>query len=133
MVIRAMEPISSRGDYAQSTERSTQMSAVRPAEPRPNPAPPSAADPESRTRLLVRQNPWVTRFWMELTPAQQARIERQLHRGNMRLAAGQGEPAAIWDPMGLSDRVGLVFGRVPSAEPPVSPERRDDSTLAGNS
>jgi hypothetical protein len=72
-----------------------------------------AADEEARARALVRQNPWLTRFWMELTPAQRARVERRLnHGGDVRLAAErQAGPEAVWDPMGLSDRASLVFGR----------------------
>jgi hypothetical protein len=90
-------------------------------------------DAESRTRLLVRQNPWLTRFWMELTPAQRARVERQLHRGNVRLAAERTEPAMAWDSMGLSDRAELVFGKGPSFERPAPAEGRSAPTLAGNS
>ncbi len=102
------------------------------AEPRPDPA---AADPEARTRSLVRQNPWLTQFWMELTPAQQARVERQLNRGGMVLAAERAEPAAAWDSMGLSDRAKLIFGNGGGQplERPAPPERRDGSTWARNS
>jgi hypothetical protein len=132
--VRAMEPIANPGDYAPSAERAPQTASVRATEPRPSPAAPAEADPESRTRLLVRQNPWVTRFWMELTPTQQARVERQLYgRSNLRLAAGQTDSAAAWDLMGLADRVALVFGGAPPVERPAPAERRGGSTLAGSS
>ena len=111
-------------------------SRPRAAEPRPETlagagsAAPQAADPEARTRLLVRQNPWLTRFWMELTPAQQSRVERQLRRGDVALAVENSEPAAAWDSMGLADRAALVFGR---GERPAPPDRRDGSIWARNS
>ena len=132
-VVVAMEPIPNPVNHSRPTERSHQSASVRAAEPRPNPAPAPVADAEARTRLLVRQNPWVTRFWMELTPAQQSRVERQLLRGNVRPASGQADAAAAWDPMGLADRVGLVFGRGAPFERPEPPARREGSTLAGSS
>jgi hypothetical protein len=134
-VVVAMEPIPNPADHPRPTERSHQSASVRAAEPRPSPAPipDPAADAEARTRLLVRQNPWVTRFWMELTPAQQSRVERQLLRGNVRPASGQADAAAAWDPMGLADRVGLVFGRGAPLERPEPPAQREGSTLAGSS
>ena len=116
-----------------ATDRNPQPSRVRATEPRPNPAPPAEADADARTRLLVRQNHWLTQFWMELTPAQQRRVERQLTRGNVRLAAGQVEPAAAWDSMGLADRTRLVFGSGAPYERPAPAERRDGSVWAGGS
>ncbi len=115
-----------------SAQPNRDRSARGAAEPRPDPA---AADPEARTRSLVRQNPWLTQFWMELTPAQQARVERQLNRGGMVLAAERAEPAAAWDSMGLSDRAKLIFGNGGGQplERPAPPERRDGSTWARNS
>lgn len=131
----AMQPITSPGDYAPepTPDRDAQSASVRAMEPRPNPAPPSAAETEDRTRLLVRENRWLTRFWEELTPDQRALVERRLQRGNMRLAVRNAEPAAAWDPMGLADRVGLVFGRGAPSERPTPPERRSTPTLAGKS
>ncbi len=139
----AMEPVESPGDRWQMTaaNRLPQQSAatVRAAEPRPDPgvsAPPQGADREDRTRTLVRQNPWLTRFWMELTPAQRARVERQMQRGgDVRLASErQAEPAAVWDPMGLSDRAGLVFGRGTSPGRPAPADNRGGaSAVAGDS
>lgn len=104
----AMEPIPNPA-AAPTRDRPPQSGRTR--APEPNAAPASEADETSRTRQLVRQNQWLTQFWMELTPAQQQRVERRLHRGGgVRLAAEQAQPAAVWDPMGLSDRAKLVFG-----------------------
>jgi hypothetical protein len=70
----------------------------------PTPPPPH---PAQRMANLLRQNAWLARFWSELTPAEQLRVTRALaRRGAQPLAA----PAA-WDPMGLQDRVELMFGR----------------------
>ncbi len=130
----AMEPIPNSSDRWPATDRPPQQSAARATEPRPDPGrPASGTDAEARTRLLVRQNPWLTRFWMELTPAQRARVERQLRRGDVRLAAEQAEPATVWDPMGLSDRVGLVFGRGTPIVRPAPAEGGGAPALAGNS
>ena len=130
----AMEPIENTADRWPAAERPPQQAAVRAAGPRPDPgASPAAADAESRTRLLIRQNPWLTRFWMELTPAQRARVERRLLRGgDVRLASGQAEPAIVWDPMGLSDRVNLVFGGGASSGRVPPAGNRDASALAGD-
>ncbi len=142
----AMEP---RPDAASSPEadwRGSAPGSVVAMEPRPNPPAPSVAeqrpnapppavdtDPEARTRRLVRQHQWLTRFWMELTPAQQARVEQRLRRGGVQLAAAGGDAAALWDPMGLADRTKLVFGSGdPSPERPVPPESRGGSVWAGS-
>jgi hypothetical protein len=131
----AMEPRPNPPPAAAAAEGSGQSERVRAAEPRvAGAAPQAAADPEARTRSLVRQNPWLTQFWMELTPAQQARVERQLSRGDVVLAAERTEPAAAWDAMGLADRARLIFG--PGGQPferPAPPERRDGSIWARNS
>ncbi|WP_203073166.1 hypothetical protein [Falsiroseomonas ponticola] len=79
--------------------------AIRPpeAEPAPwfpEPEPIPAPAPAIRTQALLRQQPWLARFWSELTPAQQARVARRL----------PGDSAARWDGMGLTDRVALLFG-----------------------
>ena len=133
-VVTAMEPIWNPADNPVATARNPQpATTARAVEPRPTPAPLSAVDAESRTRSLVRQNPWLTRFWMELTPAQQARVERQLRRGTVRLASEQAGPAAVWDPMGLADRASLVFGGASPFERPEPTETRDRATLAGSS
>lgn len=129
----AMEP---RPNPPTAADAGVPPNRTRAAEPRPETfagagsAAPQATDPEARTRLLVRQNPWLTRFWMELTPAQQARVERQLRRGDVALAVENSEPAAAWDSMGLADRAALVFGR---GDRPAPPERRDGSIWARNS
>jgi hypothetical protein len=61
-------------------------------------APPE--DPEARLRQTVRQHPWLTRFWSELTITEQARIARQLPPDD--------DPPGTWDSMGLADRARLV-------------------------
>ncbi|MBD0273914.1 MAG: hypothetical protein ICV73_18550 [Acetobacteraceae bacterium] len=124
---------------ATAADANAQPNRLRAAEPRPETlagagsAAPQATDPEARTRLLVRQNPWLTRFWMELTPAQQTRVERQLRRGEVVLAVESSEPAVAWDSMGLADRAALIFGRGQPPERPVPQERRDGSIWARNS
>lgn len=73
----------------------------------PDAAPQAAmpVDPAARTAALLRQNPWISRFWSELTAAEQGRVLRALAR------RGTAGPApASWDPMGLADRVELLFG-----------------------
>lgn len=129
----AMEPIPNP-PASYGRDREIQPGLFRAPEPRPNPAtPPATADTEERTRLLVRQNQWLTQFWMELTPAQQTRVRRQLRRGEVVLASGQADPAAAWDSMGLSDRARLIFGADPPAERPTPPERRGNEVLARDS
>ena len=66
-------------------------------------------DPEARAELrakaLVRQFPWITRFWAELRGEERARAERAFRR------RGETEGVdAAWDRMGLHDRVLLLFG-----------------------
>jgi hypothetical protein len=74
------------------------------------PASPPDPSPAQRTAALLRQNPWIARFWSELTPAEQGRVTRALARRGPATAA----PAA-WDPMGLQDRVELLFGPLRAA------------------
>lgn len=73
--------------------------------PLPEPEPPAAEDPPPdpalRTAALIRQNPWLTRFWSELTTAQQDRVARRL-RGD--------DIPARWDALGLTERVRLLYG-----------------------
>ena len=84
-----------------------------PAEPEEPAAPPAVPpDPTVRLTSLLRQNPWLARFWSELTPAEQTRVTRALARGGRAGAA-----PATWDPMGLQDRVELVFGPLRAAYP----------------
>ncbi|MFC7473427.1 hypothetical protein ACFQS7_03625 [Dankookia sp. GCM10030260] len=79
-------------------------------EPRPDPVPAPAAarpaapaeDAEAQLRQTVRQHPWLTRFWSELTLTEQARIARQLPPGD--------DPSGRWDSMGLADRARLAGG-----------------------
>jgi hypothetical protein len=75
-----------------------------PAAPEDPVAPP---DPAQRMANLLRQNAWLARFWSELTPAEQLRVTRALARRGAEPAAAP----ATWDPMGLQDRVDLLFGR----------------------
>jgi hypothetical protein len=77
------------------------------AEPIPDPEPPRPqVDPEVRRNALIRQNPWLARFWGELTPAQQGRVSRAI----IRSGRPQSEAAPSWDRMGLAERTSLVFG-----------------------
>ena len=75
-------------------------------EPLPDPKPvaasrrPAPEDAEARLRQTIRQHPWVTRFWSELTLTEQARIARQLPADD--------DPPGRWDSMGLADRARLV-------------------------
>ncbi len=61
--------------------------------------------PELRARALVRQFPWIVRFWAELRSEERARVERAFRR--------RGQTNGLetaWDRMGLQDRVLLLFG-----------------------
>jgi hypothetical protein len=88
-----------------------------PAAARGTPAP---EDPEMRLRQTVQQHQWLTRFWAELTPAQQWRVARQLRRTAAPAGTMPADPATAWDIMGLSDRAGLVIGSNLIAGQPVS-------------
>ncbi|WP_237216435.1 hypothetical protein [Falsiroseomonas oryziterrae] len=79
-----------------TVEEATAPSVV--AQPLPPPAAP--VDPALRRAALIRQYPWLTRFWGELTPDQRGRVARRL----------PGDAASAWDRMGLAERVRLVFG-----------------------
>lgn len=81
-----------------------------PTAPEVSAAPAVPPDPAARSAVLLRQNPWITRFWSELTSVEQSRVTRALVR---RGAAGP-VPAA-WDPMGLADRLELLFGPIRAA------------------
>ncbi|MFM2148567.1 MAG: hypothetical protein RLZZ187_873 [Pseudomonadota bacterium] len=71
---------------------------------------PVALDPVARIAGLLRQNPWLTRFWSELTPGEQSRVTRALAR-----RGAPGPAPNTWDPMGLADRVELLFGPLRAA------------------
>jgi hypothetical protein len=66
------------------------------ADPAPEPLPPPVTTAE-----MLRRNPWMTRFWSELTANQQSRVSRRLPTN----------APARWDSMGLPDRARL-FGAV---------------------
>jgi hypothetical protein len=70
--------------------------------------PPVPTDPATRAAALLRQNPWLARFWSGLNAAQQSRVAQRLQAGNR--AMPPTEIAAAWDRMGLADRVSLVYG-----------------------
>jgi hypothetical protein len=80
---------------------------IRAMAPRPNP--PAAAAHAATAADPLRQNPWLGRFWEEMTPAQQRRVAARLRRSPRRATAA--EAPQIWDVMGLADREALVFGR----------------------
>ncbi len=71
--------------------------------------PPAATPPDQvlRIRSLVQGNPWLARFWAELTPGQRLLVTQRLAAGAAARGAG---PAEAWDGMGLGDRALLVFG-----------------------
>jgi hypothetical protein len=75
-----------------------------PAAAPPAPSPQTPAGPQ-RIPALLRDNPWLARFWAELDAGQRDRVTRALAR-----RGGAGEPATAWDPLGLAERVALVFG-----------------------
>lgn len=81
-----------------------------PTAPETPAAPPASLDPAARIAVLLRQNPWIVRFWSELTPAEQGRVTRALSR-----RGAPGLAPVAWDPMGLADRVELLFGPVRAA------------------
>ncbi|WP_270937613.1 hypothetical protein [Falsiroseomonas oryzae] len=64
-----------------------------------------APDPMLRTRALMREFPWISRFWAELAGAEQARAQRAFRRRGVTEGF-----AERWDAMGLQDRVLLLFG-----------------------
>ena len=74
---------------------------------RPAPPAPEPESAEDRLRQAVRQEPWLTRFWSELSLTQQARIARQLPASE--------NPPGVWDSMGLGDRARLIAA--PSVDP----------------
>jgi hypothetical protein len=79
---------------------------IRAMEPRPNP-PAVSAVPTPQARL--RQAPWLTRFWDELTPSQRRRVLARLRRSPF--PSSPAEAPATWDVMGLPTREALIFGR----------------------
>jgi hypothetical protein len=62
----------------------------------------------------LRQAPWMTRFWEELTPAQRRRVQARLRRQDPPVT-DDAEAAKHWDALGLPQRNALLFG--PGREP----------------
>jgi hypothetical protein len=94
-------------------------------EPRPNPtraaaAAPAAATASVSTQERVRRNRWLTRFWEELSPEQQRRVEERMRRARPPLATDRPEAQRLWDTMGLEGRDALVFG-TPARAPRPAP------------
>lgn len=79
--------------------------------PRLAPAPPPPAPPPSPVGLpeRVRREPWLTRFWEQLTPAQRNRVLARLRRAEPPVTDAAAA-APVWDSLGLPERDALVFG-----------------------
>jgi hypothetical protein len=78
------------------------------------PAPPVRAAPARRPAEAglpqrVRRDPWMTRFWEELTPAQRRRVLARLRNGDPAVT-GEADAAKAWDVLGLPQRNALLFG-----------------------
>lgn len=82
---------------------------VQPPRPASPPAPPRRAAAPSLAQR-VRQEPWITRFWEQLTPAQRRRVLARLSAGDPPPATTQEQAAPLWDALGLPEREALVFG-----------------------
>ena len=93
---RALEPA------AVAPPASIETAALPPVEAQARP------DPAVRRAALIRDNPWLTQFWSELSPGEQARVTRAMQRSGT--VVGTGPIPSSWDRMGLADRVRLVFG-----------------------
>lgn len=84
-----------------AASRSAALPAEIPFGPSPSvPAPVEGAGPPT-TEAALRRNPWLVRFWAELTPNQRRRVAGGLPR--------ESAPEA-WDRMGLPDRARLLYG-----------------------
>ncbi|MGG5818712.1 hypothetical protein [Falsiroseomonas sp. HW251] len=91
-----------------------------PALDTPAPPPPRRASPVSLGDRL-RQEPWMARFWSELSPAQRRRVLGLLKRREP--SATEETAAPAWDAMGLPARETLLYGprRVVSPAPADAP------------
>jgi len=97
---------------------------IRAMAPRPNPPSAEATAPSGRDR--VRQHPWLTRSWEELTPAERHRVATRLSHQRPRPT----DPSqSVWDRLGLPDRTALVFGT--PAPMPVLQQSPPPTALAG--
>jgi hypothetical protein len=86
---------------------STQPAPGITAEPLDDPAPrpQRAAAPADRAggdAAQLRRNPWIARFWSQLSGAQRSRVAG-------RLQLDQAAAAREWDRMGLGDRIRLLY------------------------
>jgi hypothetical protein len=90
-----------------------------PDTPAPPPPPRRAAPVTLQDRL--RQEPWIARFWSELTHAQRRRVLAMLTRREPATTEDTAAPA--WDAMGLPAREALLFGtrRAVSPSPADAP------------
>lgn len=73
------------------------------------PAPPRRTAAPSLAQR-VRQAPWITHFWEQLTPAQRRRVLARLSTGDPPTVTTEEHAAPLWDALGLPEREALVFG-----------------------
>jgi hypothetical protein len=110
------EPAWRTAEPAEPAEMYSQIPPEIPKDPRPPtleaataaPAPAAATDPATRRAALLRQNPWITGFWGQLSTSQKGWVTRRMQRGGATLASDS--VAVAWDRMGLAERVQLLFG-----------------------
>ena len=115
---------------------------IRAMEPRPNPptsrvaviqhAPSKISDLQDR----LHWEPWLTRFWAELTPGQRRRVAMRMQHTAPSLVTDRDGRARYWDIMGLEDRLTLVLGKgsVPLLSTPLPSQSTDvlDTSGIGN-
>lgn len=68
----------------------------------------------------MRREPWLTRFWEELTPAQRRRIQSRIRRQQPPPAQSTEEAARHWDGLGLPERTELLYGRPSGSDSPAT-------------
>lgn len=74
-----------------------------PSSPPRRAAAPAPADQSGGASAQLRRNPWIARFWSQLSGTQRSQVAG-------RLQLGQAEAAREWDRMGLGDRLRLLYG-----------------------
>jgi len=84
--------------------------------PAPAPAPPRRTPPASLSER-VRQEPWITRFWAQLSRAQRRRVLARLARRDPPVRTAE-DAAPLWDALGLPERDTLLYGPPPAAARP---------------